>query len=91
MEKMTLEEKYAMIGKELELSLKGIMRSLKSYTLWFHRQWTIEQGLNFERQLNEAAVKKGIWQSKILETELAIGNKLLAKDERNFHCWNYRL
>jgi geranylgeranyl transferase type-2 subunit alpha len=28
---------YAMIVKELEFLVKGIMRSPKSYTLWFHR------------------------------------------------------
>lgn len=34
-----------MIKAELELLLKGIARSPKSYTLWFHRQWTIQLGL----------------------------------------------
>ena len=28
-------EKYEMTGKELEMLVKGIMRSPKSYTLWF--------------------------------------------------------
>lgn len=38
-----------MIGKELEFLVKGIMRSPKSYTLWFHREWTIKKGLIIER------------------------------------------
>lgn len=68
------------------------MRSPKSYTLWFHRQWVIERGLKLERELLPSG--EGVardWHSRILETELRLCDKMLAMDERNFHCWNYRL
>lgn len=45
-----------MVKAELELLLKGISRSPKSYTLWYHRQWSIELGLKEES-------KSGEWQS----------------------------
>lgn len=70
----------ALVKAELELLLKGISRSPKSYTLWFHRQWCIELG-----------TKQEDGESKILEGELQLCSKFLARDERNFHCWNYRL
>ena len=45
------EKKYEFVTRELEFLVKGIMKNPKSYTLWFHRQWAIEKGLSFERQL----------------------------------------
>ena len=47
---MTPESKLVLLGKELEFLIKGIKRSPKSYTLWFHRQWVIELGITFERE-----------------------------------------
>jgi hypothetical protein len=40
-----------MIQDELKFLVKGIMRSPKSYTLWFQRQWAIEQGLQIESNI----------------------------------------
>jgi geranylgeranyl transferase type-2 subunit alpha len=73
--------------KELSFLVKAIMKSPKSYTLWFHRQWVIDRGLVLERELLPSAE----WRSAILETELKLCDKMLGMDERNFHCWNYRL
>ena len=42
------DKKYELVMKELEMLVKGIMRSPKSYTLWFHRQWIIDIGLVIE-------------------------------------------
>lgn len=78
------EEKLNQVESELKFLVKGIMKSPKSYTLWFQRQWIIEKGLGFERDLK-------LDQSKIMEMELMLCNKMLKMDERNFHCWNYRL
>ena len=83
-------EQYKLVGKELEFLVKGIMRSPKSYTLWFHRQWIIEKGLKVEKlMLSQQTEKSHI--SKILDNELKLCDKMLGMDERNFHCWNYRL
>lgn len=73
--------------------MKGITRSPKSYTLWHHRNWTIEKGLDIEREILKASSGDhvDIHKSKVLEMELKLCDKMLSLDERNFHCWNYRL
>ena len=45
------DKKYEMVMKELEFLVKSIMRSPKSYTLWYHRQWIIDIGLIIERDI----------------------------------------
>ena len=84
------KDKYELLIKELEFLVKSIMKSPKSYTLWFHRQWVIDIGLKVEREIMLAQEKRD-WRSRILETELKLCDKMLMMDERNFHCWNYRL
>lgn len=31
-----------------------------------------------------------LWKSTILDNEMKLCSMMLAEDERNFHCWNYR-
>jgi hypothetical protein len=69
------DNKLKVISKELELLMRCMKESPKSYTLWFHRQWCLIQ----IREMKQ-----------ILRKELELCDYMLKKDERNFHCWNYR-
>ena len=61
-------------AEELQLTEKALRRNPKSYGAWNQRRWSV-------RQLGEKAD---------VGHELALCAQLLAADERNFHCWNYR-
>jgi len=75
LEDQSEEAKAELLGKELDTLTKITRESPKSYTLWFHRQWVILRSRNFE---------------PLMKKELALCDKLLALDQRNFHVWNYR-
>jgi geranylgeranyl transferase type-2 subunit alpha len=64
---------------ELNLTAACLERNPKSYGPWFHRKWcwTLYCGTN--------TVERDTFQK-----ELQLCALFLLKDERNFHCWNYR-
>ena len=72
-----------MLG-ELQILNKILKISPKSYTLWYQRQWIIEHAVRLEEELEEQENKH------ILTQEMKLCQMMLTRDERNFHCWNYR-
>jgi len=64
------------ITTELSLTAKCLERNPKAYGAWFHRKWCLCKFLHN----NDDVLKK----------ELELCELFLLKDERNFHCWNYR-
>lgn len=75
-----IETRKQILLKELSLTKEQISeRNPKSYGAWFHRLWAIENlGYYNGTQICD------------LKSELQLCDLLLTKDERNFHCWNYR-
>ncbi|KAJ1473035.1 hypothetical protein T484DRAFT_1637618 [Baffinella frigidus] len=66
------------LAGELTLLEHAIGMNPKAYCLWVHREWVVGQML-------------AAGDDKVLASELALCDKLLQADERNFHCWGYRL
>ena len=54
---------------------RALRRNPKSYGAWHHRTWAL-------REQGPARAELG--------RELQLCAQLLAADERNFHCWNFR-
>lgn len=70
---------------ELKLTAACLQRNPKAYAAWFHRKWAVRHWL-----LTTAASAPGEQRSALLHTELGLCASFLDRDERNFHCWNYR-
>lgn len=73
------------LAKEIKSILPIMMKNPKSYLLWYHRVWCLVKYVEIEIKL-----KTPLGQS-ILIGEIGLCNKFFQKDDRNFHCWNYRV
>ena len=66
------------LEKELQVTAQALQNNPKAYGAWFHRKWCMTTLLTPDAS------------SQVLPQELALTEKFLQRDERNFHCWNYR-
>ena len=83
----TLNDDEAMeyLQKEIKSILPIMMKNPKSYLLWYHRVWSLVKCIEIE-------TKKGVpLEKSVLIGEIGLCNKFFLKDDRNFHCWNYRV
>jgi len=79
------EDAKAFLSKELKSILPIMQKNPKSYLLWFHRIWCLVKFIEIEKK-NETPLEKSV-----LMGEIDLCNKFFKKDDRNFHCWNYRV
>lgn len=85
MKTVTDEKLKEFLLKEIKSILPIMMKNPKSYLLWFHRQWCLVKCVEIE-------IKENIpLEKSVLMGEIALCNKFFLKDDRNFHCWNYRV
>ncbi|KAI9661339.1 MAG: Rab geranylgeranyltransferase [Alyxoria varia] len=70
-----------LITADLDFLLPLLVKFPKCYWIWNHRQWLLRQASTLLD--TEAALE--IWES-----ELALVAKMLGRDSRNFHGWDYR-
>jgi geranylgeranyl transferase type-2 subunit alpha len=69
------------IASDLRFLIPLLLKFPKCYWIWNHRLWLLEQSTT---QLSPSASAQ-IWQE-----ELGLVSKMLARDSRNFHAWDYR-
>jgi len=70
-----------LITNDLNFLIPLLKQYPKCYCLWNYRLWLLEQA---------EAVFKDMQAAELWEKELVLVNMMLAKDERNFHGWDYR-
>ena len=79
------EEIIEYLLKEIKSIFPIMVKNPKSYFLWYHRIWCLVKCIEIE-------IKKGTkLENSVLLGEIELCNKFFAKDDRNFHCWNYRV
>ena len=82
---LTEDESMDFLQKEIKSIFPIMMKNPKSYLLWYHRIWCLVKCVEIE-------IKKGTQLDKsVLIGEIELCNKFFLKDDRNFHCWNYRV
>ncbi|KAJ4424259.1 Rab geranylgeranyltransferase [Gnomoniopsis sp. IMI 355080] len=69
------------LESELQFTVPLLMEFPKCYWIWKYRSWLLQQA----NDRLEPAITRRIW-----EEELGLDTKMLTKDRRNFHAWNYR-
>lgn len=77
------------LDQELRLTATCLQRNPKAYAAWFHRKWTVRHWLLLHSSSSSSSTTDE-QRSLMLQTELSLCASFLDKDERNFHCWNYR-
>lgn len=69
------------LRSELGFTVPLLMEFPKCYWIWKYRSWLLQEAI----VRLDPAVTRRIW-----EEELGLDTKMLSKDRRNFHAWNYR-
>lgn len=82
------------LAPELELTQTALQNNPKAYGAWFHRKWCLQQWLSSHATATDIdttlATDTDTAVATLLEQELELTVMFLQRDERNFHCWNYR-
>ncbi|WOO76776.1 Geranylgeranyl transferase type-2 subunit alpha [Vanrija pseudolonga] len=81
--KSTPEEVVALLTADLRLTMAYMKVHPKVYWIWTHRKWCLEN-------VPQGPDDTEGWREEFWRTELAVVEKILSVDARNFHAWSYR-
>lgn len=79
------DDNESLIDKSLSLTAAALKNNPKSYGAWFHRKWVLCQAARMAETDATTQILKDLFREELRLTEV-----FLQRDERNFHCWNYR-
>ena len=76
-----LQSPSSILESDIEFLIPLLLKFPKCYWLWNHRLWIIQQ----IRSCLGTKKAESAWKN-----ELQLVNRMLGRDNRNFHGWNYR-
>jgi len=76
-----------LLDDELDLTMSLLRQHPKVYWIWNHRRWCLQ---NMPDTPSDSDSPSDLWRKQRWDRELAIVEKMLDRDARNFHAWNYR-
>ncbi|KAG9318253.1 rab-protein geranylgeranyltransferase [Chiua virens] len=83
----TPEEVNKLLADELVMTMAALREHPKVYWIWNHRGWCLE---NIPDGPEVDGAPSLQWRRTTWKKELAVVEKMLDADARNFHAWNYR-
>ncbi|KAK2467050.1 hypothetical protein APHAL10511_001308 [Amanita phalloides] len=81
----SLEAIHGVLSDDLAFTMNALKGHPKVYWIWNHRRWCLENIPNAPNESDPQIWKKACW-----ERELAVVEKMLDADARNFMAWDYR-
>ncbi|KAF9228667.1 rab-protein geranylgeranyltransferase [Gyrodon lividus] len=83
----TPEEINNLLANELSMTTTVLKAHPKVYWVWNHRRWCLENVPDGPVVNDQPSLQ---WRKTNWDKELAVVEKMLDVDARNFHAWNYR-
>ncbi|KAG8217311.1 hypothetical protein J3R82DRAFT_5406 [Butyriboletus roseoflavus] len=83
----TSEENNNILAEELSMTMAALRERPKVYWIWNHRRWCLENIPDGPMVDGEPSLQ---WRKATWQRELAVVEKMLDADARNFLAWNYR-
>jgi len=83
----TPEENNDLLANELSMTMAALREHPKVYWIWNHRRWCLENVPDGPAVDGKPSLQ---WRKANWQRELAVVEKLLDADARNFLAWNYR-
>ncbi|KAG6379130.1 rab-protein geranylgeranyltransferase [Boletus reticuloceps] len=83
----TPEENNDLLANELSMTMAALREHPKVYWIWNHRRWCLENVPDGPVVDGKPSLQ---WRKANWQRELAVVEKMLDADARNFLAWNYR-
>ncbi|KZS99175.1 rab-protein geranylgeranyltransferase [Sistotremastrum niveocremeum HHB9708] len=75
------------LSSDLDMTMAQLQRHPKVYWIWNHRRWCLE---HVPEGPGEDGDSREGWRRDNWNKEMFVAEKMLDRDPRNFHAWNYR-